>query len=302
MNYKTHEDYYSLLLKHIENRKLVDEIQNNINFVEKYLDSIDPKFEIEFEKNLAYKLLGVLAFSSVEALWKGLALSIYKICEKHQCACSNCPYKKYKTISQLNNASISSILEHLEATRLIAISPPDYLTIKDLKNKRNFIHLLQLTNTDSESFIFNKDYVEDVLRLYYVTLNQADLCEWYLGEKTACLKELDENGYEYSLAQNKREKGDYLAQKIIYACVGWSKDPKKDLQLLQDKLVNFQMVIDFLGQWIYFKGATFQKEEKYSQYLKELYNLINSYAPYEPNLTAKIEERRQSFSLPSSNN
>ncbi len=146
-----------------------------------------------------------------------------------------------------------------------------------------------------------QDYVEDVLRLYYVTLNQADLCEWYLGEKTACLKELDENGYEYSLAQNKREKGNYLAQKIIYACVGWSKEPKKDLQLLQDKLVNSQMVIDFLGQWIYFKGATFQKEEKYSQYLKELYNLIDSYAPYEPNLTAKIEERRQSFSLPSSN-
>jgi len=81
MNYKLSNINYSQVIpKYISNTQLANDIQLNINFIEKYTDTIDNQQMESIDKQLAYKQLGIMAFSCVEALWKSLILTINNNC------------------------------------------------------------------------------------------------------------------------------------------------------------------------------------------------------------------------------
>ena len=93
MSYKLNNINYSQVLpKYITNIELSNEMLQNINFIEKYVDIVETYFVEDSDKQLAYKQLGIMAFSCVEALWKNLILAINNNCASRKC-CEKCNYR-----------------------------------------------------------------------------------------------------------------------------------------------------------------------------------------------------------------
>ena len=124
MRYKLDKDYLEVAAKYISDTSLAQQIQTNIDFIEKYLDAVDSNFDDLKEKQIVYKQLGMMAFSCAEALWKSLVYAINKHCEDRNCK-ENCPYRKFETDKKLNSAKPKEILEHLCNTRIIHNFPFD---------------------------------------------------------------------------------------------------------------------------------------------------------------------------------
>ena len=89
MDFRLDLDYQEIALQYIQNNKLAEEIQNNIQFVEKYYGNMDSRYKEVEDQQIVYKQLGIIVFSCVEALWKGIVMAVNKNCAKR-----NCSYKR----------------------------------------------------------------------------------------------------------------------------------------------------------------------------------------------------------------
>lgn len=196
MEFKLNLDYQESALLYIQNEKLAEEIQNNIQFVEKYYGDVDSRYKEVEEQQIVYKQLGIIAFSCVEALWKGIVMAVNKNCVKRNFSYKTCKYKQYETTAKINHASVDEVLDHLVNMRLLYVHPFERNTIEELQHLRNHVHLTRTITDEVDPKIFDKTFVENMLRLYYVTLNQLNSCNWYFSETNPCLKEMDEDEYE----------------------------------------------------------------------------------------------------------
>ena len=86
MEFKLNLDYQESALQYIQNQKLAEEIQNNIQFVDKYYGDVDSRYKEVEDQQIVYKQLGIIAFSCVEALWKGIVMAVNKNCAKRNCS------------------------------------------------------------------------------------------------------------------------------------------------------------------------------------------------------------------------
>ncbi len=218
MEFKLNKNYSELLPKYIADEKLANEIQCNIGFVEKFIDKVDTCFSNDKDKQIAYRQLGSIVFSCVEALWKSIILTVNRNCEKQDCK-ERCRYYRFDTFDKLSNASPKAILSHLVNMQLLHVHPFEEVAIETLQNLRNHIHLTRTLIDGDKSVRFNKQFVEDMLRLYYVTINQAEMNYWYYDESQPCLRKLDGDAYKTTENQQNHARKEYYTNKIILACI-----------------------------------------------------------------------------------
>ena len=100
---QTKYDYNLLASRFISDETLSIKVQNNVTFVENYLDKIDVFFEEEVEKQIAFREMGIIVYSCIEALLK--STKDVKI--------SNATIKKHAVIGSSENCLLLITLEQL---------------------------------------------------------------------------------------------------------------------------------------------------------------------------------------------
>lgn len=298
MNFKLDRNYEILLNKVISETKLVDEITQNLNFVEKYLYKVDANFEKEIDKAIAYKQLGVIAFSCVEALWKGIIMTINGNCASRDCK-KECKYRQYATEEGLNRLSPEGALKHLNNMRIIYVHPSDQEGIEDLQHLRNHIHLTRAAINSDKVNKFDIKFVEDMLRLYYVTLNQIiSLSDFYFDKESPCLYELDEHGYEETQKMAIKEIQSYNTYKILNSCMSLfykrplllRKDSERLKKLKNEKNIDINEFVTSLGRLLYYEGAHYKTEDDFKNALEEFFKILKSYLSKDSNIIESIKE------------
>lgn len=297
MNYKLKIDYKSILFKCIYDKELASQIQTNIDFVEKYIDQAETIFVEEKEQQIMYKQLAIIAFSCVEALWKGIVLTINNNCNNNHCKENRCKYKKFNNSEKLNRANVNEIAKHLQRMRVISIFPFEQAKIEELQNMRNHVHLTRIICDSIKSEDFNKVLVDDMLRLYYVTLNQMECSMKYLPIYAFCIKDLDENGYSKTDKLIEKENKEYITNKIccITPDLFYNKPLKEsDTKILKklhsQKNYNQQELADYIGRWLYYESAHFKEESDYQTVINNLFTKLSEYISEDNTLIKEIKE------------
>ena len=298
MKFKLDLDYQNSSLLYIQNKKLAEEIQSNIQFVEKHYGDVDSRFKEVEDQQIVYKQLGIIVFSCVEALWKGTVMAVNENCAKRKCSNKQCKYKKFETTEKINRAPVDKVLDHLVNVRLLYVHPFEKEGIEELQQLRNHIHLTRTITDEVDRKIFDKDFVENMLRLYYVTLNQLDLCNWYFSETTPCLKEMDEDGYKTTDQQRKRDRKEYFTQKLLGVCYTIFyhkplnvKDKKRLTRLKTMKDIGQKNLADSLGRFLYYEGIHFRTEEAYVAALETFFGNLKEYLSPESKLIEEIKDQ-----------
>ena len=302
MEFKLNLDYQESALQYIQNQKLAEEIQNNIRFVEKYYGDVNSRYKEVEDQQIVYKQLGIIVFSCVEALWKGIVMTVNENCAKRKCSCKQCKYKKFETTEKINCAPVDKVLDHLVNMRLLYVHPFEKEEIEELQQLRNHIHLTRTVTDEVDRKIFDKDFVENMLRLYYVTLNQLDLCNWYFSETAPCLKEMDEDGYKATVQQRERDRKEYFTQKLLGVCYTIFyhkplniKDKKRLTRLKTMKDIDQKNLADSLGRFLYYEGIHFRTEEAYVAAIETFLGNLKKFLSTESKLIEEIKERMKYY-------
>ena len=302
MEFKLNLDYQNSSLLYIQNKKLAEEIQNNIQFVEKHYCDVNSHFKEVEDQQIIYKQLGIIAFSCVEALWKGIVMTVNENCAKRKCSCKQCKYKKFETTEKINCAPVDKVLDHLVNMRLLYVHPFEKEEIEELQQLRNHIHLTRTVTDGVDRKIFDKDFVENMLRLYYVTLNQLDLCNWYFSETAPCLKEMDEDGYKTTDQQRERDKKEYFTQRVFNACYALynhsplnRRDIKRLARLKTMKDIDTKDLADSLGRFLYYEGIHFRTEAAYVAAIETFLGNLKKFLSTESKLIEEIKERMKYY-------
>ena len=302
MEFKLNLDYQNSSLLYIQNKKLAEEIQNNIQFVEKHYCDVNSHFKEVEDQQIIYKQLGIIAFSCVEALWKGIVMTVNENCAKRKCSCKQCKYKKFETTEKINCAPVDKVLDHLVNMRLLYVHPFEKEEIEELQQLRNHIHLTRTVTDEVDRKIFDKDFVENMLRLYYVTLNQLDLCNWYFSETAPCLKEMDEDGYESTDQYRVWDRKEYFTQRVLNACYALynhsplnRRDIKRLTRLKTMKDIDQKNLADSLGKFLYYEGTHFRTEEAYVAAIETFLGNLKKFLSTESKMIEEIKERMKYY-------
>ena len=302
MEFKLNHDYQKLALQYIQNQKLMEEIQNNIQFVEKYYYNVDSRYKEVEDQQIVYKQLGIIAFSCVEALWKGIVMTVNENCAKRKCSCKQCKYKKFETREKINRAPVDKVLDHLVNMRLLYVHPFERETIEELQYLRNHVHLTRIITDEVDPKVFDKTFVENMLRLYYVTLNQLDSCHWYFTETEPCLREMDEDGYESTDQYQVWDRRKYFTQKVFNACHALfyhkplnAKDKKRLTRLKTMKEIDEKDLANSLGKFLYYEGIHYRTEEVYEIAIKIFFDELKKYISLESKLIEGIKASMQYY-------
>ena len=302
MEFKLNLDYQESALQYIQNQKLAEEIQNNIQFVDKYYGDVDSRYKEVEDQQIVYKQLGIIAFSCVEALWKGIVMTVNENCAKRKCSCKQCKYKKFETTEKINRAPVDKVLDHLVNMRLLYVHPFEKEEIEELQQLRNHIHLTRTVTDGVDRKIFDKDFVENMLRLYYVTLNQLDLCNWYFSETAPCLKEMDEDGYKATVQQRERDRKEYFTQKLLGVCYTIFyhkplniKDKKRLTRLKTMKDIDQKNFADSLGRFLYYEWIHYRTDDAYAAAIETFLGNLKNFLSPESKLIEEIKERMKYY-------
>ena len=270
----------------ISDENLSKMIQKNISFVEKYIDSIDSKFDDIKEKQIVYRELGSIVLSCVEALLKTLLVEIKIRCKKEKCNDKECSYFKYKTESKINNAKLKEIIDFLMNARLFWFQPTRIEKIYELIDLRNYIHISKNIAYEDKSDRFNKEYVECMLDLYYDSINQYNLNEWYFTNENLCLKILDENGYEETEKLNVKFIKNHFSFQIIqlyfdlFNGEDLDDEKKNTLSKLRDsKFVDKEEIANFFNEMLKRDEIRYENNiEGYKTRLLRFNKIIDKYS------------------------
>lgn len=302
MEFKLNHDYQKLALQYIQNEKLMEEIQNNIQFVEKYYYNVDSRYKEVEDQQIVYKQLGIIAFSCVEALWKGIVMAVNENCAKRKCSCKQCKCKRFETREKINCAPVDKVLDHLVNMRLLYVHPFEREAIEELQYLRNHVHLTRIITDEVDPKVFDKTFVENMLRLYYVTLNQLDSCHWYFTETEPCLREMDEDGYESTDQYQVWDRRKYFTQKLFNACHALfyhkplnAKDKKRLTRLKTMKDIDEKDLANSLGKFLYYEGIHYRTEEAYATAIKTFFDELKKYISFESKLIEGIKASMQYY-------
>ena len=303
IDYKQNHNYIEMV-KRFTSPKVADAIINNILFTEKYLPKIENAIPDKQEQHLAYKQLGIMAFSAAEALWKSIEIAIINKCHEFGCNENNCVYRKYKKISDLNFAKNKSILEHLNTTNLLLVMPQDESGIEKLSHLRNHIHLTRINSDGDKSAEFTLSFVDNMLRLFYVTLNQLDKAKEYFNTQIACHKNFDNNSFDKTKALNDNNRKDYYTWKIIGAFfhiinnISLTENDKyylDQLNLSTSEICNYDVVIDHIGHKLYYIKRDFKSDEQYDRELSRILDTFQQWAPNKSTLISDIKKKKDYY-------
>ena len=302
MEFKLNLDYQKLALRYIQKEKLAEEIQNNIQFVEKYYGNVDSRYKEVEDQQIVYKQLGIIVFSCVEALWKGIVMAVNKNCAKRNCSYKTCKYKQYETTEKINHAPVDKVLDHLVNMRLLYVHPFEREAIEELQYLRNHVHLTRIITDEVDPKVFDKTFVENMLRLYYVTLNQLDSCHWYFTEIAPCLKEMDEDGYESTDQYQVWDRKEYFTQKAFNACYALynhsplnRRDIKRLARLKTMKDIDQKDLADSLGKFLYYEGIHYRTDDAYAAAIETFLGNLKKFLSTESKMIEEIKERMKYY-------
>lgn len=221
MSYKKRKEYVSeynvIASKFIRDERLSLEIQQNISFVENYVDKVDEAFDEEVEREIVYRELGVIVFSCIEALLKTVLFEIDGRCTKRKCKDKACKYWRYQSLSDINNEGVIDALTFLINTRLFMLFPNEIDELTKLNTKRNYVHISKKIGKKKLDIKFDKEYPFILLKYYYTLLDQLDLCDFYFGKDDTCLKELDSDGFDDTNKMHKNDISHYYLKNFLNA-------------------------------------------------------------------------------------
>lgn len=118
-------EYDTLITHFLSNEELINKIYENIAFVKKHLNKVDSAFKSDEEKQIAYRELGSIVCSCIEAVLKGAIARIDERCTQNKCKKEDCPYRL--RLEFIDELSLTSAINHLKNVRLIGLN--DYTTI-----------------------------------------------------------------------------------------------------------------------------------------------------------------------------
>lgn len=232
-------EYNVIASRFIQDENLSLEIQQNISFVENYIDKVEEAFDEKVEREIVYRELGVIVFSCIEALLKTVLFEIDRRCKKRKCKEKACKYWCYQSLNDINNEGVIDALTFLINTRLFMLFPNEIDELTRLNTKRNYVHISKKIGKKKLDIKFDKEYPFILLKYYYVLLDQLDLCDFYFGKDDTCLKELDSDGFDDTSKMHKNDISHYYLKNFLIAirkvsfkeCL--SKDDELDLMRYQ---------------------------------------------------------------------
>ena len=302
MEFKLNLDYQKFALRYIQNEKLAEEIQSNVQFVERCYGDVDSHYKEVEDQQIVYKQLGIIAFSCVEALWKGIVMAVNENCAKRKCSNKQCKYKKFETTEKINRAPVDKVLDHLVNMRLLCVHSFEREEIEELQHLRNHVHLTRTITDEVDPKVFDKTFVENMLRLYYVTLNQLDSCYWYFTETEPCLREMDEDKYECTNQNQAWDRKEYFTQRVFNACYALynhsplnRRDIKRLARLKTMKDIAPKDLADSLGRFLYYEGIHFRTEAAYVAAIETFLGNLKKFLSTESKLIEEIKERMKYY-------
>ena len=203
-------DNYDLKLKDLSYDNLYVIINNNISFVEKYINKVDD-VDSDIDKEIMYRELGVITLSSIEALAKAIMVEINKKCKNNKCH-KKCDYRWCKKC--IRNSSLKSILIHLNETRLVSFSQNKINELARLIDLRNYVHLSKYLEEEKQKIEFNYRYVDNILEFYHEFYNHFIAGYSFFKQEDCCLKDHDEEGFEDTKRMNGIDEKVYLEKEL----------------------------------------------------------------------------------------
>ena len=298
MNSKVNNvDYDLIASRFISDHKLSLTIQQNISFVEKYIDIVDNVFKNDIEKHIVYRELGSIVYSAIEAVLKSVLFEINKRCDKRNCNNAKCKYRKYDTIYKINNERSINVLMHLLNARLFGLSQEQINEIKNLNDLRNYVHISKSIDGSDKSTLFDKEYVIRMLSYYYEILNQLDLDEFYFKDGKACLRMLDDNGFDYTEQQMQNERKSFYLSKIffivnkLFSNEQLSENDKWVLKMLNDdRNIDIETMATYITKEITFSNRRFKTKRELNNHKNKVLNILFSFIVNEGTKSAIIDK------------
>ncbi len=268
MNIMNNENKATIL--NVPNANLSKIIEDNIDFVERYLDKIET-IDNDKDREIIYRELCSITVSAIEALAKVIVDEINNRCLKLKCK-EKCSYRKWKTKEDIAKQKTNGLLKHLNNTRLFYFSYQQLESIKRITDLRNYIHISKYMEEKKQDIIFDKELVIKLLDFYYTLLSQYEVNYFYFNNQNSCLKELDENEYDNTLVNNKKNDTMYyemslrnVFDKIVYN-EKLNEDDKWVLSNLNKKRCSdgyLKLFAVYVVQTIYRKGILYNDKGKF---------------------------------------
>lgn len=202
-------DYNTIASKFIRDKHLSLEIQQNISFVENYVDKVEETFDETVEREIVYRELGVIVFSCIEALLKSVLFEINDCCARRECNKKSCKYRRYKTLDDINNAKVIPVLTFLINTRLFMLFPDEMDEMEKFSRMRNYVHISKKIGNKACEEKFNDKNVYKLLDYYYNLLDQLNVSDFYFNDDNICLKDIDSNGFKSTKKYRNVERKNY---------------------------------------------------------------------------------------------
>lgn len=277
-------DYSKIAAKFISDENLSLIIQQNISFVEKYIDDVESSFDNNIEKQIVFRELGSIVYSGIEALFKSVLFEIIIRCKKRRCKKKNCKYRTYYTLESINRASSLEALKLLLNVRLLGLTPNQIDEISKLNDLRNYVHLSKNIGKNNNDIFFDKKYVEKLLFYYYEVLDQLDLADYYFGSKDSCLKNIDDNGFKFTEKQIESDnKSFYLLQAFhsidkVFNNKELSNNDKWVLnEINYESNINYDELINYIDKEIAYSRRHFDNEKEFENAKNSFETNLNTF-------------------------
>ena len=277
-------NYNSIASRFIQDENLSLEIQQNISFVENYIDKIYDTFEFEEERQIAYRELGVIIHSCFEAVLKSVLFEINELCKKYDCKEKDCSYRRCRSLWEINSIRVMPALKHLINTRLFMFLPEEMEEINKFTKMRNYVHLSAKIGNKKELEKFNTENLYKMLDYYYELLNQLDLCDFYFGKEKECLKIIDQDGFEGTTKELLLREQHYRMSKFAAAIRNllWrgeiSSEERLDLLKYNEKdSFNKEEAFKYVVMTSYPALGRCNSEEDYTKAKERILKLLSKY-------------------------
>lgn len=199
----TDYDYNLLASRFISDQTLSIKVQSNATFVENYLDKIDTSFKEEVEKQIAYREMGTIVYSCIEALLKSVLFEIDRRCKNIDCGKKDgCKYYRYRDLKSINRIHTIDSMLFLFNCGLFYLPPNEVNELRLLNELRNYVHISKNIGESINDNIFSKEYVKRMLNYYHKLLEQFNISGFYFEREKSCLAELDEDRFKCNIEQN----------------------------------------------------------------------------------------------------
>lgn len=285
MNENQKEFNYNVLASpYISDQELSLRIQRNVTFVENYLAKIDNFFEHEIERQIAYREMGAIVYSSIEGILKAIVIEIDKRCENGKCSKKDCPYRNIEAIKAIHKIHTIDALLFLFDIRLFWLPPLEVDELRRLNYMRNFVHISKSIKDIIEDERFNYDYVEKMLKYYNKIRGQLGVSGYYFDKDNLCIGKIDEFAFEETKLSNLKDRRLYYEIKLdscLRNLIHGKEISDEEIGALRMVGINEELALnktsEFISKWLVDCNRYYQNEKKYDEDVNNVFVEMSKY-------------------------